>query len=191
MLRVGRLASTQSDRPVSRQNAVRALAKSLVIHGLTGGAKSSQNLLEQKTIQVIDPQTRQEVTVDLRKVQPFTHEFSLLPLPYRTLVERRQLLATLRERQATVHDIESTEDHDSDPNNALVRKFIQESLERRRQNTDKPPSDWKIDRYIATANEKAIKEARERNSSRTSQEGSNDNLSFEQQWNRRQIYRTS
>lgn len=191
ILRVGRLASTYSRNPNSRQNAVRALANSLVLHGLTGGTKSSKDGLEQRTIQVIDPQTKQEVTIDLQTVQPFTPEFALLPLQYRTLVERRNLLETLRIRQKTVYDAEEVEPAGKDemePDNELVKKYVSEFIKRRRYTSDKSPSDRKISRYIEAAKQKALKEQRNRTSSRMVEDTPDDTLSFEEQWRRRQIY---
>jgi hypothetical protein len=194
ILSLGRLASTYSRTPTSRQNAVRALANSLVIHGLTGGANSSTPPLKQRTIQVIDPQTKQEVAIDLHKVTPFTPEFALLPLQYRTAVEHRHLLETLRNRQKTAYDVPSAEDDAEEvrePDSELVKKYISGFLKRRRYTTDKPPSDKKISRYIEVAKRKAKEEEkRKRTSARTVQEISNNDLSFEEQWRRRQIYGT-
>jgi len=188
---VGRQASSHARNQKFRVTAVQALAHSLVVHGLTGGAKSAQNLLDRKTIQIIDPRTRQEVTIDLQTVQPFTPEFALLPLRYRTAVERRHLLATLRERQKTAYEVESPEENDNDklkPDDELVKKYISEFLKRRRATTDTPPSDSKINQYIEAAKEKALKEGRERISTRKAQDPSEDEISFEEQWNRRQTY---
>src|SRR5271154_2483226 len=57
-------------------------------------------------IEVIDPSTKKPVSIDLNKVKPFTPQFALLPLQYRTEVERRHLLETLRRRQETAYVVE-------------------------------------------------------------------------------------
>jgi hypothetical protein len=207
ILRLCRLASTQihlpnpkknpvpKKDPNARANAVRALANSLVIHRLTGGAikPSSKKSSLETTIHVTDPETKQRVTLDLRTVKPFTPEFALLPLQYRTLVERWDLLETIRSRQKTAYEMDSIEEDDDgarEPDRERVKKYLSEFLKNRRYTTDKPPSDRKISQYIELAKEKALREERKLASNRIIQVSSEDGLSFEEQWRRRQTYGT-
>jgi len=195
VVRLGRLASTYSRNPHPRQDAVRALANSLVKHGLTGGEikASSKESSQQTILQFIDPQTKQNVTIDLLTVKPFTPEFALLPLQYRTFVERRHLLETIRDRQKTASDMDSTEGDGGgtrEPDSERVKKYLSEFIKNRRYTTDKPPSDRKISQYIEIAKQKALQEERKLASNRTIQVSSEDGLSFEEQWRRREVYGT-
>ena len=161
-----------------------ALSSSLKAHGLTPpsqwDAKTNGN-----TIQVIDPQTKKEITIDLDTVQPFTPEFALLPLQYRTIVEQRHLFNILRERQSTSNEFPVTaeEKEQLEPDPDLVKKYVAQAIENRRRKTDVPPSESRIKQYIEKAKAKALKNEKKPTSS-------DSTLSFEEQWRRREDYGT-
>ena len=139
-----------------------------------------------KTINVIDPTTRQQVTIDLRKVKPFTQEFALLPLQYRTQIERKHLFDTLRSRQQTSNQVLSGDEEDgkvkADP--AVVKKLVMGYVRNRRYKTDDTPSKERVQMYIDMATKRALKMERKKRLQRSSA----PTLSFEEQWFRRDTY---
>lgn len=188
VLRIRRLASTASFPSLSR-NPSTALATSLKTNGLQN--PNSQNNPE--TIQVINPETKETLTVNLRTVKPFTPEFALLPLQFRTQVERRHLLETLRERQQTAFNVMEDDGEKSsiEPNPEEVKKYIDQYLRSRRQKTGIPPDEKQAALYYQLARKKAIKKGIKR-LQEASTAGRNDPpLSFEEQWRRRQEYGTT
>jgi len=141
------------------------------------------------TITVIDPTTKEKIEVDLTKVKPFTPTYALLPLQYRTDVELRHIFDLLRERQRVEHQIKSTKDDKREklvPDLEVVMKYITRFLENRRRKTDRPPNDYRINKYIKLATKKARAEMSVKNRKR----GGYTNLTFEEQWHRRQDYGT-
>lgn len=141
------------------------------------------------TIKVIDPATQEEIEIDLRKVEPFTPTYALLPLQYRTDVEIRHIFDLLRDRQRVEHEIKLTKDDKREklvPDPGAVMKYVIQILERRRRKTDKPPNDDRINKYIKLATKKARSEMSVKNRRRVG----HPNLTFEEQWYRRQDYGT-
>ena len=72
------------------------------------------------------------------------------------------------------------------PDPKVVMKYITQFLERRRRKTDNPPNTYRINKYIKLATKKARAEMSVKNRRR---EG-HPNLTFEEQWHRRQDYGT-
>lgn len=141
------------------------------------------------TITVIDPTTKEEIEIDVTKVKPFSPTYALLPIQYRTDVELRHIFDLLRDRQRIEHEIKLTKDDKREkpaPNPKVVMKYVTQFLERRRRKTDKPPNDYRINKYIKLATKKARAEMSVKNTRR----GVHLNLTFEEQWHRRQDYGT-
>src|SRR5579862_526027 len=183
-----RLASTFSQSP-SPTNPGAALPSNLP----ASGQKANSSTKKGNVVQVIDPETKKEVTVNLETVEPFTHEFGLLPLRYRTYVEQRHLFKTLRERQNTVYDLEIKETEkkeEIEPDSGLVERYITEFIQNRKRKTDEPPSNEKIKRYIELAKEKAMRKERKKLTG-ASKKREDQALSFKDQWERRQIFGSS
>jgi len=188
ILHLRRLASTfsQSTSPINPAGAL-----SSVLSAGDKNAGTSGTLPQAKTVRVIDPETKEEITVNLDTVEPFTHEFGLLPSRFRTQVEQRHLFKTLRERQNTAYEVEVKEGDAKEPiepDSELVEKYITEFIQNRKQHTDEPPSDEKIYHYIESAKRKAIKEEKKRLMTATAAKSSDQSLSFQEQWHRRQEY---
>jgi len=85
---------------------------------------------------------------------------------------------------------EGDDDGTREPDSERVRKYLSEFIKNRRYTTDKPPSDRKISQYIEIAKQKALQEERKLISNRIIQVSSEDGLSFEEQWRRREVYGT-
>src|SRR5579871_4416320 len=120
MLRLRRLSQPQCPFNLSRnasslassnpfRNPSTAFSASLRERGLSLSreAKTKTNpdgTAKSNLHEFIHPDTKQAVTVDLDQIEPFTPEFALLPLKYRTEVEHKYLLKVLRERQKSTYE---------------------------------------------------------------------------------------
>lgn len=177
-----RLASTFGSPPRDPlRNPSTSLSALLQTQGLQYKGSESP-----KTINVIDPTTRQNVTIDLKKVKPFTQEFALLPLQYRTEIEKKYLFETLKQRQQTSYQVLSGDEDDGkvkvDPK--VVERLVMGYVRNRRYKTDEPPSKAKIQLYI----DMATKRAKKMENKKRQQRSVAPTLSFEEQWFRRDAY---
>lgn len=178
----------------ARHHPSTALSISIAEHGLRpsheNDAVSSNGTKASRRVRVIDPKTGKEVSIDLNNLEPFTHLYGLLPLRYRTFVERRHLFETLRKRQNTEYEVKTTEEDEETvivPDPALVKKYVQQFIRNRRMKMDEPPDEKKIKQYIELAKTKAIEKKKKQLSDRNRQPAE-PALSFEEQWHRRELY---
>jgi hypothetical protein len=155
--------------------------------------KSPDDKRPPRKVKVIDPATKKPVIVDLNTVEPFTAQYGLLPLPFRTIVERRHLFETLRERQNTAYDVDSTAEDEEriiEPDPEVIKKYVSQFIRNRQMKMEEPPDENKMKQYIELATKKAI-EKEKRRLSLLAQRPPDPALSFEEQWHRRQLYGTS
>jgi hypothetical protein len=128
--------------------------------------------------------------VDLDTVEPFTDEYRLLPLRFRTYVDQQHLSRQVRIRQNTyyrdvVKEVDPTED--LEPDETLVEEYVTEFMRNRKLKGDGPPSVERFEQYVELAKKKAIKKEKARLSGRLRKRDDN-NLTFEEQWRRRDQY---
>jgi len=163
------------------------------------GAKQAQNaassphaLANQKTVEVYDPSSGEEVTVNLNTVEPFSPTFALLPMHYRIEVERRHLLKTLRERQSAAYEVVQVEEDDGSvqPDPVLVKQYVNRFLRNRRAKTDVAPHPTQIAKYLQMAKDRAIEVEKKRTKHDQAEAPTAPELSFEAQWKRRERYGT-